>query len=144
MKKLTVLAALFVIAAAILACGSFGPPPSCGDNIGGTADTAKFDQYFTSMMLVSQASGQPGPEGENGAQFSAGDPLVILMDSKSDVAVRACIQPMSGGDSISFDQTQNFTQGAGTFTIGAFEQGVYVIRVIVDGILVKNFPFAVK
>ena len=46
------------LAAAVLAGGlaasglapscSFGPPKGCGDNIGGTANEALFDQHFSS------------------------------------------------------------------------------------------------
>jgi hypothetical protein len=123
----------------ILAAGcSFGPPPSCGDNIGGVADTALFDQYFHSMVLVSQTTGEPGLEGNDGAQFAQGDPLVIRTDAKSEVAVRACVQ---GRDEIPLDQTQTVPLGPGEFPIGSYSTGGYVVRVIVDGTLLKNFPF---
>ena len=42
----------------VSACGSFAPPESC--DVGGTADEAKFDQHFTRMELVNEATGQPG------------------------------------------------------------------------------------
>jgi hypothetical protein len=127
----------------LLSACAFGPPPSCGDNLGGTADTTKFDQYFTSMQLVDEADGQPGPEGENGAQFGSGDALAIQADAKSEVELRACIQPRGPGD-IAFDNTQTMPAGQGTFSVGTFEAGPYVIRVIVEGVLVKNFPFEIK
>jgi hypothetical protein len=60
-----------------LSAHSFGPPPSCGDDISGTADSAKSYQYSTIMQLVNQASGQVGPEGENSAQYTTGEALVI-------------------------------------------------------------------
>ncbi|GEM_PF-2537256 len=142
-KYLKFVVTLFALILPLSAC-SFGPPPSCGDVIGGTADTAKFNQYFISMALISQASGQPGPEGENGAQYSPGEALAIRAESKSEVAVRACIQPRGGGTSLAFDQTQTMPQGTGTFSIGTFQKGTFVIRVIVDGVLVKNFPFEIK
>jgi hypothetical protein len=47
---------LFILILPLSAC-SFGPPPSCGDNNGGTANTSKFDQFFTNMQLVNEASG---------------------------------------------------------------------------------------
>ncbi|HSB88947.1 MAG TPA: hypothetical protein VLD63_02860 [Anaerolineales bacterium] len=132
-------------ATALLASAcSFGPPPSCGDNIGGTADTVVFDQYFNSMALVSHATGQTGPEGDSGSQFAQGDQLEIQIDAKSAVDVRACIQPTSGGNKIAFDQTQSMSQGPNVFPVGAFDKGTYVIRVIVGDTLVKNFPFATE
>lgn len=138
-----VASSLAVLGLLIGAC-SFGPPPSCGEDIGGTADTAAFDKNFTSMALVNQSTGQSAREGENGMEFAQGDNLAIQLDAKSKVTVRACIQPRSGGNAISFDETQTFSQGQGAFAVGAFEPGAYVIRVIVDNTLVKNFPFVTQ
>jgi hypothetical protein len=95
------------------------------------------------MALVSQASGQRGTEGENGAQFSASDTLMIQAESKSEVPMRACVQSRSGGASFAFDQTQIMPQVAGTFSIGTFTPGAYVMRMIVDDVLVKNFTFGI-
>jgi hypothetical protein len=127
----------------ILAGCGFGPPPSCGEGIGGTADTARFDQLFTNMQLVDQGSGQPGLEGERGARFPAGAVLEIRIESRSEVAVRVCIQPGGPGE-LALDDTRTMAAGAGSFVIGVFEPGAYITRVIVDGVLVKNFPFEVR
>jgi len=56
--------------------------------------------------------------------------------------VRACVQPRGPGE-ITFDQTQTMPQGQGVFPVGTFKPGTYVIRVIVDGVLVKYFPFEI-
>lgn len=142
-SRTKILVGLLVVTIVVSAC-SFGPPPSCGENIGGTADEAKFDEHFSSMSLVSQSIGQPGPEGDNGLEFSRADTLLMQVESRTDVELRACVQPRGGGGRIPFDQTQTFSQGQGTFNIGSFEPGAYVIRVIVDGTLVKNFPFGTE
>jgi len=126
----------------LLAAGcSFGPPPSCGDEIGGIADASLFDEHFNRMLLVSQTSGQPGPDGDNGVMFAQDEPLVIQTDAKFEVAIRACVQPTSGQDEIPFDQTQTLPLGPGEFPIGTYSAGQYVVRVIVDNTLVKNFSF---
>ena len=143
MKKLTLLLPVLLLAVSILACGSFSPPEDCGEGIGGTADEALFGEYFASMDLVDANTWQPGPEGENGRQFGQ-DPLLIMFDARSDVEVRACIQNTVGGGKLAFDETQSFAAGSNEFQVGAFEPGHYVIRVIVDGVLVRNFPFEVK
>jgi hypothetical protein len=135
-NKVKVLVIVFITGIILTSC-SFGPPPSCGDNIGGTADTAK-------MNLVYESSGQPGQDGENGMQFSNGEPLIIQVDSKSEVSLRACIQPLSGGKEITLDETTSLSKGSGSVSIGALKTGTYVIRVILDNTLVKNFPFVVK
>jgi len=140
-NQFKLLVAFLVLGAGILAC-SFGPPDDCGDNVGGTADTAKFDQYFTQMAFVNQ-DGQAGSQGENGMEFAAGDVLELRADTLSDVAVRACVQNFTKGD-IAFDQTQTFIIGASGLSLGSFEPGNYVVRVIVEDTLVKNFPFSIK
>ncbi len=144
MKKYAYLFSALTLTLSILACGSFSPPESCGDEIGGTADEALFGQYFESMELVNANTWQPGTQGENGVEFAAGEPLLIMFDAKTDVEVRACIQNTVGGGGIAFDQTSSFSSGENEFSLGVFEPSSYVIRVIVDGVLVKNFPFEVK
>jgi|WetSurMetagenome_2_1015567.scaffolds.fasta_scaffold126712_1 hypothetical protein len=143
MKKALFFTIGFGLLISMAAC-SFGPPPDCGDTIGGVADTAKFDQFFNTMNLVSLTTGNSGPEGDSGQQYSQGESLAINIDVKSEVAVRACIQPMGGGSSLTLDETITFSQGVGSFDLGSFSKGTYVIRVIVDNTLVKNFPFSVN
>lgn len=144
MKKGLFLTSLMALAITLSACGSFGPPESCGEDLGGTADENLFSQYFESMALISQTTGVPGPSGgENGEQYAQGEPLAILVTSKADVALRVCIQYRGPGQ-IPFDQTQTLTGGENTFNIGAIDPGVYVVRVIVEDTLVKNFPFMVE
>lgn len=128
----------------VLAACTFGPPPSCGDNIGGTANTAKFDQFFTAMSLINQATGQPGGQGESGVEFDANAVLVIQVNGKAEAAVRACVQPMGGGGALAFNNTKTLSKGEAGFEIGKFKPGNYVIRVIVEDTLVKNFPFVIK
>jgi hypothetical protein len=143
MKKLTIVLPILFLVLAALACGSFSPPEDCGAGIGGTANEALFGDNFASMELVDANTWQPGDPGENGVQFGQ-DPLLIMFDAKGDVTVRACIQNTQGGGKLAFDQTASFSSGSNEFQIGSFEPGNYVIRVIVDGVLVKNFPFEVK
>jgi hypothetical protein len=131
--RINLIATIFALALLLTGCslGSFGPPASCGDNIGGTADVVRFDQYFTRMVLVNQ-NGEAGPEGENGMEFTSTDTLELRANSNSVIAVRACIQNFNGRP-IAFDGTQTFTQGSSGFSLGSFQSGNYVVRVIVDG-----------
>ena len=133
-----------LLSTALLTACSFGPPPSCGEEIGGTTDSGKFDENFAAMTLISEVTGEEGPQGEGGAEFASGESLAVQIDSKTDVEVRACVQPVSGGKEIAFDQTQSISPGSATFGMGSFDPGRYVIRVIVDGTLVKNFPFTTR
>ena len=122
----------------------FGSPPSCAEYIGGATDLAIFNQYFNSMDLISQTTGQPGSEGEEGMQFAQIEPLVLQIDVKSEVAIRACVESRTGGGQIPFDQIQEFSAGFGVFEVGVFEPGAYVMWVIVEEVLVKSFPFETK
>jgi len=127
----------------ITACGSFSPPESCG--AGGTADEAAFAQLFISMEIVNQATGSPGePDPEGGYQFSSSDSLTLTTDSFTDTSLRACIEERRGGGKIVFDQNQTVSQGTMSMSLGSFEPGSYVMRVIVDGVLVRNLPFSIK
>lgn len=128
-----------------LACGSFAPPESCGEDIGGTADEALFAEHFTQMDLVVESTGASGePDDEMGEVFTSGDGLVIRAESLGEVSVRACVQPRSGGGQIPFDETETLAEGEDTFSLGSFDEGSYVIRVIVDGTLVRNLVFGVE
>ena len=127
----------------VAACGPLSPSESCG--AGGTADKAAFAQHFTSMELVNEATGQPGqPDQEGEPQFASSDPLAIRVESRSRVSVRACVEQRRGGGKIAHDQTHTLAQGAGSASLGSFAPGPYVVRVIVDGVLVKNLPFSTR
>lgn len=140
LKKVPSLSIL-VLLSTLFAC-SFGPPESCGESVGGTADSAKFAQHFSKMAFVNQ-EGQAGPERENGMEYTTSDQLELRADSLEEVEVRLCIQRRDGG-SIAFDQSQTFTAGSSGMRVGSFEPGNYVVRVIVDDTLVQNYPFFIK
>ncbi len=142
MKTVRLLIVFAFLSTALGAC-RFGPPASCGENIGGVADEALFGQYFESMELVSATTWQPGTPGEQGVDFSIDEPLLIMFDAKSDVTIRACIQ-VPGRGNLALNETQSFSEGSNEFNLGAFAKGSYIMRVIVDETLVKNFPFSVK
>ena len=128
----------------LLACGPLSPPESCGD-YGGTADEGLFDEYFISMGLFYATSSMPGEIGVEGEiQFNPDAELAINFESVKDVSVRACIQERKGGGKIVFDEVASFPAGEGSFFLGSCTSGGYVIRVIVDETLVKNFPFWIE
>ena len=133
-----------LIAASLLlaACANFGPPPECSEGLGGVADTAAFDAHFASMDLVSAASGETGARAEHGVAFAADEPLAIAVDSLDAGILRACVQ---AARAIPVDQTYELSAGEQTLELGVLgEPGMYVVRVIVDGVLVKNLPFTLE
>jgi len=128
-----------------LACGSFAPPASCGDNIGGTADEAAFAQYFISMQLVDEATGVAGPpDSESQATFGPDETIAISYSTVGEGSVRACVQERAGGGGIPLDETFSFVHGEGSFSLGSFPDGTYVVRAILADTLVRNLTFTVR
>jgi len=125
------------------ACGSIAPPETCGET--GTADDARFGELFSSMDLVVGATGETGPEDpEGGAAFAADTPLAIRYDSRAAVEARVCVEQRRGGGKIILDQTFTASEGSGSFSLGSFPPDIYVVRVLVNGALVRNLPFIVR
>ena len=139
---LVLICALLVLT--VLACGSLSPPESCGEGVGGTADEGVFAEHFSLMELVDEATGQPGPEGEEGPRFASTAALSLAMESLSEASMQICVQERRGGGKVAFNQSLTVPSGAGAAALGTFDPGNYVIRVIVDGILVRNFPFVIE
>ncbi len=65
------------------------------------------------------------------------------MDSLTDVTIKVCVEERRGGGKIAFNQTIDINAGEGDLEIGTLEVGSYAVRVIVDGVLVKNLPLEV-
>lgn len=132
-----------IVALAVSACGSFSPPEDCG--VGGTADEAKFGQHFARMELVNKETGQPGEESaEGGVQFATTEVVTIRAESLRTTSVRTCVQERKAGGKIALDVTATAQEGEALLSLGLFPKGSYVVRVIVDGTLVKNLPFVVQ
>ena len=141
----TLFASLTLIALLAAACGSFSPPPECTEGLGGTADEALFAQYFTSMELVSAASGEPGAPRENGAEFPVSEPLAVNVSAVAEVSVRFCVQGFYDGGVIADDLTSDIVPGDNQVHLDTFDTAAnYVVRVIVDDVLVKNLPFTLQ
>ncbi len=137
------LAFCVVLALAVSACGSPKPLETCG--VGGTADEAKFAQHFTLMELVNKETGQPGEaSSEGGVQFAATDVVAIRAKSLAETSVRACVEERGGEGKVALDLTVTAQEGERLLSLGLFPKGSYVVRVIVDGTLVKNLPFDIR
>jgi hypothetical protein len=133
---------LLVVCAALTACGAARPPESCG--VGGTANETLFAEHFGAMELVNKNTGMPGAaDPEAGAAFVYGDMLAIRANALGDVSVRTCVEGRANGK-IALDQTVTAEQGERLLPLASFPKGDYVVRVIVNGALIKNLPFAVR
>jgi len=122
-----------------LACGSFAPPESCTES---GLDEGAFTAQFTSMRLVNASTGEPGePDPESGQKFSTEDQLAVIVESLGEVEVTFCITQRKGGGQIVYNQLHSVQEGENTVTLTTFDSDPYVIRVIVNDILVKNLTF---
>lgn len=144
-SRIRVSAVAALVLAIGMGCGSFSPPASCGENLGGLADQTVFEQNFSAMQLVNQATGLPGPaDSESDASFAQGETVAISYSAVSAGTLRACVQERTGGGGIPLDQTFEFDEGEGTLALGSFEPGNYVVRAIIGETLVRNLTFTIK
>ena len=145
-RRFSALAAATVVLAAlaIAACGSGSSGTSpCG--AGGTADQAAFTSHFSAMDLVDVATGQPVPQdADNGSAFTAAQQVGVSATATAAVTVRYCVQQRSGSATTVSDTTASMSAGTGTTTLGTLPAGSMVVRVIVDGVLVRSLPLIVR
>jgi hypothetical protein len=121
------------------ACGAITPPESC-TNTG--FDEAAFSEYFTDMHLINASTGESGErDPEQGERYATDDQIAVRIESLDEVEVRFCIEQRKGGGHIVYDQVHTVSQGENTVTLTTFDRDPYVIRVIVNEVLVKNLTF---
>ncbi|MBM3941082.1 MAG: hypothetical protein FJ318_09465 [SAR202 cluster bacterium] len=143
MRSLVTAGILGCIALIAAGCGSGGvgplsAPRDCGFGTG-SADQAAFANHFAGMAF---ANGAPGAEGP---AFAMNDAPRIAVEALADTATRLCVQERRGGGQIVFDETPTLARGAAETSLPAIvKKGTYVVRVGVDGMLVKNLPFSVE
>ncbi|MBM3933068.1 MAG: hypothetical protein FJ319_02000 [SAR202 cluster bacterium] len=139
----------FLALLAIAACGESAPQSVNGTPLPtrqecsgpGSADTAAFDQFFTSMEF---GSGSP-PIGENGQRFGKTDAVVVETDAKSEVVTRFCLQERGRSGTVKSNNSATLVAGVNRTDLGAIDSGgTYVIRVWVGDKLVRNLPFTVE
>jgi hypothetical protein len=140
----TILGAMAGLCLLAAACGSLAPPESCGPGAEGEPDEARFNELFRSMQLVSLDTGLPGEPDEEGVpQFTAGEELEVAVHSLRELNIRACVQERSHSARIAAQPEGEMPAGNSRIPLGHFEKGDYVVRVLVDRVLVRNLPFRV-
>lgn len=129
----------------LVACGP-GAEATCLPGGTGSKDDAVSAQYFRSMELVNEATGLPGePDAEGIPQFSSADGLAVQTEAVAEVSARFCIQEGGGpGSRVAFDQTYPLSPGSDKVSLGSFQPGGYIVRVLVGDILVNNFQFRLR
>lgn len=135
------LVALVAALALAAACGSLKPPEDCAVP-GGVADEAVFAQHFSQMAVVIEGQDASPPVEE--PAFDPNDTLEVVATSVVDTATNLCLQERKGGGQIRYDETPILYAGENRASLGSFGKGDYVLRVIVDDVLVRNLTFTVR
>jgi hypothetical protein len=137
-------AGLIALALLAAACASLAPPESCGPGSQAEPDQARFAQLFRSVELISAETGLAGALDEDGAaQFLEGEQLQIAVDSLGAARIRACVQERTRAARIAADPEGSVRAGRAFVPLGAFAEGEYVARILVDRVLVRNLVFTV-
>lgn len=109
--------------------------------VGGGADEALFTQNFSRMDL---ASGTPDT-GEGGVRHSRTEPVVVVATTLHGVEAHFCARERSRASTIMYAQPHTLPAGESRVDLGPVARtGDYVIRVSVEGKLVKNLTFTVR
>jgi hypothetical protein len=139
--KLTILACIVLLITS--ACSSSNTPDTC--EAGEPVDKKLYKQNFEYVELVDQRNGQPGKKNEEGIwMFKSDDGLAINMKAFTEVTVRFCIIESNEEGVIAYNDDHNLMAGTGRLNLGRFDPNPYVMRVIVDGVLVKDFSFGME
>ena len=139
-----------VLAAVLLftwQCGDSGTEPEQPCGTSGTANEALFNQHFERMALVDRATGLPGqPDPELGERYSRTAVLELRMDAKAPVSLRACVEVRDGSRTFVRTVTHSATAGSSGAELGTFATNAsgYVVRVTVNGVPVRNYPFTTQ
>lgn len=133
--------ALALLLALALSCQSVRPPEECAVK-GGVADQAAFARHFTEMSLASDK--QIAPFGDHAMALTSDGVLEVVATGLANTATNLCTQERKGGGKVVYNQTLTLPQGESRTRLGSFAPGEYVIRVIVDGVLVRNLTFGVR
>ncbi len=123
-------------------CRALRPPESCG--LGGFANETAYGLYFDNLDLL-DVEGNPGkPDRDGVPRFDEGQAINLWLQIKTDSRVRICVEETRGGGEIAYDEIVSMKTGQSAVTFGTLERGPYVIRLSIDGTLVKNVPFSVR
>ncbi|MCE5257439.1 MAG: hypothetical protein LLG44_00070 [Chloroflexi bacterium] len=137
---------LFVVLGLLMAgCGT-PTPVTCGVTSTGDPNMERFQESFTSVVLVSKSTGQPGQIGADGAaMFAADEQLSVRINAKvSGKTIRFCLQKTDSNGQIMYDQSVAPSEGEADYDIGAFQAGTYIVRLIERNVLIANLPFTIK
>jgi hypothetical protein len=139
-------ATLFIIILLLLSilssCRALRPPESCG--LGSFANDTGYGLYLNDLDLLDVEGNAGEPDRDGAPRFEEGQVVNLWLQVKSDTRIRICVEETRGGGTIAYDETTSFTSGQSAVTFGALERGPYVIRISIDGTLIRNIPFSIR
>lgn len=138
----TILMSAIFILTFVSSCRALSPPESCG--LGGYANDTAYGLYLDKFDLL-DVNGNPGePDRDGLPRFEEGQALNLWLQVKAAARIRICVEETRGGGEIAFDETTPLTAGQSAISLGVLESGPYVIRMSIDGTLLRNVAFSVR
>ena len=140
---------VFTFAIAMSSCGtnlSEGPidefaPPSlepCGELLESKENEDLLKNYFEYLRFHNGETGEAFDVDENGfLVLTTRDFLGIGYKSVSQNHLRVCLQELDSVGNVTFENTIN-TEGSGTWVLQPFDQGEYVLRIIVKNWVLQS------
>jgi hypothetical protein len=142
LRSLTLLLSTLLIMSFVSSCRALRPPDSCG--LGSFANDTAYGLYLDDLDLLDVA-GNPGePDRDGTPRFPEGQAVNLWLQVKSDSRIRICVEQTRGSGEIVYDETSSFSSGQNAVTFGVLERGPYVVRISIDGTLVRNVPFSIR
>lgn len=137
-----ILSSAILLLSFVSSCRALRPPESCG--LGSFANDTAFDLYFSDLDLLDVEGNTGEPDRDGTPRFEEGRAINLWLQVKSDSRVRICVEETRGGGEIAYDETASYSGGQTAVPFGVLERGPYVIRIGIDGTLVRNVPFSIR
>lgn len=137
-----ILVSAVLILSFVSSCRALRPPDSCG--LGSFANDTAYGLYLDDLDLLDVNGNVGEPDRDGTPRFEEGQAINLWLQVKADTRIRICLEETRGGGEIAFDETSSFSTGQSAVTFGVLERGPYVIRISIDGTLVRSLPFSVR
>jgi hypothetical protein len=135
-RSTLILVSAVLILSFVSSCRALRPPDSCGQ--GSFANDTAYGLYLDDLDLLDVNGNVGEPDRDGTPRFEEGQAINLWLQVKSDTRIRICLEESA------FDETSSFSPGQSAVTFGVLERGPYVIRISIDGTLVRSMPFSVR
>lgn len=130
----------------LLGCPTDDPADPAGGpcDLGTSADDAAYAAVFEGMGLVRADDGTtPDTDDERGALFTGDETVAVLAEATAAADVAFCVRTRDGASTLVDSVETAVVVGEQTIALDAFSAGDYVVRVGLDGVLIRNLTFGV-